>query len=88
MAPPPQQQDNQAWRFMNLPLPAGVILFLLSLICAGLLRISNQLNELSTNQRIGLIEIGALKSRVDDLEANDRKREKDIIVLQYEIRNQ
>lgn len=84
MAPSPQQ-DNQAWRFMNLPLPAGIILFFLSLICAGLLRISNQLNDLSNGQRLGLIEIGALKQRVDRLEANNQRQENDIVLLKYQV---
>lgn len=84
MAPSPQQ-DNQAWRFMNLPLPAGIILFFLSLIFAGLLKISSQLNDLSTGQRLGLIEIGTLKVRVDRLEANDRRQESDIVLLKYRV---
>jgi hypothetical protein len=84
MAPAPQQ-ENQLWRFMNQPLTAGIILFLLSVICAGLVKISSQLNELSDNQRLGLIEIGALKQRVDRLEANDRRQENDIVLLKYQI---
>jgi hypothetical protein len=85
MAPSPQQ-DNQLWRFMNQPLTAGVILFLLSVICAGLLRISNQLNELSDGQKLGLIEIGNLKEKTNELEASDRRQDKDIVLLQYQVR--
>jgi hypothetical protein len=84
MAPAPQQ-ENQLWRFMNQPLTAGIILFLLSLICAGLFRISNQLNELSDGQRLGLMEIGTLKKRVEALEASDRRQGEDILVLRYQV---
>ncbi len=84
MAPSPQQ-DNQAWRFVNLPLPAGIILCFFSLIFAGLLRISNQLNDLGNGQRLGLIEIGALKQRVDRLEANNQRQESDIVLLKYQV---
>ena len=84
MAPAPQQ-ENQLWRFMNQPLTAGIILFLLSVICAGLFRISNQLNELSDGQRLGLMEIGTLKKRVEALEASDRRQGEDILVLRYQV---
>ncbi len=66
MASTPGPNGNQLWNIVNQPLVAGVILAALSVIMAGIFRISNQLNEVSDRQREGLIEVKNLTRHVNN----------------------
>jgi hypothetical protein len=85
MASTPGPNGNQLWNIVNQPLVAGVILAALSVIMAGIFRISNQLNEVSDRQREGLIEVKNLTRRVDNIEAKVERHDKDILVINYRL---
>jgi hypothetical protein len=85
MASTPGPNGNQLWNIVNQPLVAGVILAALSVIMAGIFKISNQLNEVSDRQREGLIEVKNLTRRVDNIEAKVEKHDRAILVIDYRL---